>query len=82
MFDWLIKNQWWSIDNQDFEGGERHLSIQGNTFQLDDMHNCIELQQAGSVYGAGYAIDDVYLIELPFEIDTTLFIKTFPLFWF
>ncbi len=54
------------------DGGENHLAVIGNNYQMDLSHPCITDMEPGFLYNAGYAVDDIVLVEIPLIVDTTL----------
>ncbi|MEO0337692.1 MAG: gliding motility-associated C-terminal domain-containing protein [Bacteroidota bacterium] len=61
---------YWSCFQAD--GGENHLAVLGNNYQIDLSHPCVAERETNLLYHAGHALDDIQLVEIPLSVDTTL----------
>jgi len=65
--------QWYQYwDCFQANGGERHLAVAGNNYEIETANSCFIEGQSNPLYLSGYGVDNLQLVELPVKLDTVI----------
>ncbi len=69
----FVRNRWFTYYDCFFpKGGETHLAVMGRSEKLEGPEQCILEGEPGFLFNFGYALDEVFLVEIPKAIDSSM----------